>query len=234
MKLSAPVYHLKRQARLMARAQNIPLHAALDKIASGEGFLRWSLLARHHAQESPASRLLAVLEPGELVLVGARPGHGKTLFSLELCIEAMERGQCATFYSLEYVERDILDRFRALGAEPSSYADRFVFDGSDRICADYIIADARAGTLVVVDYLQLLDQKRDTPPLGDQVRALGDFARRSGVIVVFIAQIDRRFDAAAKAFPDARDIRLPNPLDPGLFTTRCFLNGGAMRVERAG
>ena len=115
MKLSAPVYHLKRQARLMARAQNIPLHAALDKMASREGFPRWSLLAGRHAQESPASRLLAMLSPGELVLVGARPGHGKTLFSLELCIEAMERGQSATFYSLEYVERDILDRFRALG-----------------------------------------------------------------------------------------------------------------------
>jgi hypothetical protein len=45
MKLSAPIYHLKRKAKLLSPEENIPLHEALDRIASQEGFGGWSLLA---------------------------------------------------------------------------------------------------------------------------------------------------------------------------------------------
>ena len=45
MKLSAPLYHLKRQAKLLSRAEKIPLHEALNRIAEREGFSGWSLLA---------------------------------------------------------------------------------------------------------------------------------------------------------------------------------------------
>src|SRR5579862_7868029 len=38
MKLSAPIYHLKRKARLLSREKKIPLHEALDRIAIEEGF----------------------------------------------------------------------------------------------------------------------------------------------------------------------------------------------------
>ena len=41
MKLSAPLYYLKRKAKLLSRAENIPLHAALDRIARQVGF--WQL-----------------------------------------------------------------------------------------------------------------------------------------------------------------------------------------------
>ena len=34
MKLSAPLYHLKRKAKLLSRAENIPLHDALDRWAA--------------------------------------------------------------------------------------------------------------------------------------------------------------------------------------------------------
>jgi hypothetical protein len=36
MKLSAPIYHLKRQARILSRDENIPLHEALDRLAARE------------------------------------------------------------------------------------------------------------------------------------------------------------------------------------------------------
>jgi hypothetical protein len=42
MKLSAPLYHLKRKAKILSRAENIPLHEALDRIARQEGFGGWS------------------------------------------------------------------------------------------------------------------------------------------------------------------------------------------------
>jgi len=53
MNLSVPIYRLKREARLLAREQHLPLHAALDRLARREGFAAWSLLAAHDMPRSP-------------------------------------------------------------------------------------------------------------------------------------------------------------------------------------
>src|ERR1700754_1460847 len=159
MRLSAPIYQLRRKARLLSREAGIPLHEALNRIAAQEGFAGWSLLAARVASQAPAGKLFARLSPGDLVLVGARPGHGKTLMSLELAAEAMKAGNPAVFFTLEYVETDVLDRLRAIGVEPADFDNRFEFDNSDDVSADYIagkLADAPRGTLVVIDYMQLL------------------------------------------------------------------------------
>lgn len=58
MKLSAPVYHLKRRAKLLSREENIPLHEALDRTAAKEGFSSWSLLTAKVIQTGPVSELL--------------------------------------------------------------------------------------------------------------------------------------------------------------------------------
>jgi replicative DNA helicase len=236
MKLSAPIYHLKRKARLLAREQKIPLHEALDRIAGQEGFSAWSLLASRAAATAPAGKLFARLAPGDLVLVGARPGQGKTLMSLELAVEAMKSGHRGAFFTLEYTQEDVVDCFRAIGVERASFDGLFEFDNSDDISADYIVRklpEAPRGTLVVVDYLQLLDQKRENPELAVQVRTLQSFARDRELIFVFISQIDRSYDASAKACPDLEDVRLPNPLDLKLFTKTCFLNNGEVQFRAA-
>jgi replicative DNA helicase len=131
MKLSAPVYHLKRKAKLLSRGENIRLHEALDRIAAKEGFSSWSLLAATLSAASPVRELFARLSPGDLVLVGARPGQGKTLMGLELAVEAMKSGGRSVFFTLEYTEKDVLDRFRSIGAEPADFGGLFEFDNSD-------------------------------------------------------------------------------------------------------
>jgi len=236
MRLSAPLHRLKRKARLLARADHIPLHEALDRVAVQEGFVAWSLLVSRVSAVTPAAKLFEQLSAGDLVLVGARPGHGKTLMSLRLAVEAMRAGHRSVFFSLEYTAGIMLDRFRAIGVEPAEFKQLFSFDNSDDISADYIIkalANAPRGTLVVVDYLQLLDQKRGNPELMVQVRALQAFARERGLIFVFISQIDRRYDPSAKPCPDLDDVRLPNPVDLGLFSKTCFLNNGEVRFQAA-
>ena len=90
---------------------------------------------------------------------------------------------------------------------------------------------ATEGTLVVVDYLQLLDQRRDNPDLMSQIGALRDFSAEWGITTICISQVWRSFDAAQHPFPTLADIRLPNPLDLGLFTKACFLNDGKIRFE---
>ena len=236
MKLSAPLYHLKRKAKLLSRAENIPLHAALERVARQEGFVGWSLLVAKMSASAPAEKLFARLAPGDLVLVGARPGQGKTLMSLELAVQAMKSGSRGVFFTLEYSEKDMLDRFRTIGVAREEFAGLFEFDSSDEISSDYIVkrlADAPRGTLVVVDYLQLLDQKRDNPVLMDQVRTLQSIARERGLIFVFISQIDRSYDPLKKPCPDLEDVRLPNPLDLTLFTKTCFLNNGEVQFRAA-
>lgn len=227
MKLSQPVHRLKRKAKLASRQEKIPLHQALDAVAAEEGFANWSLLANKLSRRTIAERVYAGLAPGDLLLVGARPGHGKTLLSLGLAVEAMKAGNRSYFFSLEYTERDITGRFQAIGADRVSFQDQFEFDSSDAISASYIIrrlASAERGTLVVVDYLQLLDQRRENPALMEQVRTLQVFARERRLIIVFVAQIDRSYDPIAKPCPDLSNVRLPNPLDLTLFNKTCFMN----------
>ncbi|MGD1878007.1 MAG: DNA helicase [Kiloniellaceae bacterium] len=232
MKLSAPLYVLKRRAKELSRKAKLPLHTALDRVATQEGFRSWSLLMARAATRLGPAELLARLEPGDLLLLGARPFEGKTTMSLRLAAEAMKAGRKAVFFTLEYPERDVLNRLRAIGEDPSRFSALFDFDCSDAISAATIMKrldTAQRGTIAVIDYLQLLDQRRDNPSLMEQVRALRAFARERGVTIAFISQIDRSYDPAEKPCPDLQDVRLPNPLDLSLFDKTCFLHGGEVR-----
>lgn len=236
MKPSLPIPRLKRKARTLRREEGIPWHAALDRVAGEQGYRSWSLFMARRPAAGPAAGMLARLDPGDLVLLGGRPGQGKTLISLALAVEAMKAGCRGVFFSLEYTQKDIVERLRVIGADPAQFAELFEFDGSDAIGADYIVAtlaSAPRGTLVVVDYLQLLDQKRDKPELALQLRVLKSFARERGLILVCLSQIDRSFDLSGKPFPGLDDVRLPNPLDLTLFDKACFVNRGEVRFGAA-
>jgi hypothetical protein len=102
------------------------------------------------------------------------------------------------------------------------------------ICARHIalrLADAPPRTLVVVDYLQVLDQRRDKPPLEDQVRELKGFARAAGRDRVPVTD-QSYLRPGLQALPRLQDVRLPNPLDLSLFDKACFLHGGMMQLLR--
>jgi len=233
MRYSAPIHRLKRAAKLAARQQAIPLHAALDSIARQEGFASWSLLAARHAPDAtdPAS-LLATLDPGERLLIAARPRQGKTLLALQLAVAGARAGRQVHFFSMDYTPTDVREKLQALGADTDDLSGRLHIDCSDDICADHVIAaleTAPRKSIAVIDYLQLLDQRRSTPPVQQQVESLSRLARARGLVIAFICQIDRSFDSAASPLPGLADIRLPNPLDLSLFSRAWFLHAGALR-----
>ena len=89
------------------------------------------------------------------------------------------------------------------------------------------------GSLAAIDYLQLLAQKRSHPDLAIQVAQLREGARRQGLIVVAVSQIDRAFDLSGRSMPGLPDVRLPNPADLSCFTATCFLQDGRVDISRS-
>lgn len=232
MKLSAPIYQLKRRAKHMAREERIPLHVAQEHIARSEGFATWSLLAAK-ATGGIAPGLLARAEDGDLVLLAARPGHGKTLVALRTLLDARRAGRRALLFTLDMTIEEAREHLAAMG-DPR-HAAAVEVETSDEIDAAFVIAaldGAAPGTVAVIDYLQPLDQCRTKLPLGEQIEALGRFAARQGVVLVFLSQIDRNFDRSGRTAPGTGDLRLPNPVAIEAFGKRLFLHEGEARLER--
>jgi Replicative DNA helicase len=235
MALSAPLYYLKRKARLLSRKLNIPLHEALDCVAREEGFMSWSLLSDRVATATEFE-VLDRFRPGDLVLIGARPGQGKTMTGLHLAVTAARQGRSSTFFTLAYSTEEVDERLRRLGVHREDFGQLFELHVSDGINADYIVqalALAPEGSVAVVDYLQALDHRRTNPDILMQVRSIREMAKSRGVIIAFISQIDHSFDASGKSLPDLADIRLPNPLDLDLFDQSLFMHKGQMRLSAA-
>ncbi|MGH0247905.1 DNA helicase, partial [Sinorhizobium meliloti] len=197
------------------------------------GLARWSLLSSQVAAASLSRSILARLDEGDLLLVAGRPGHGKTTLGLQLLLDAARDGRKAVFFTLEFTEQQARRHLRSLDEGRHGLCDKLQILTSDDISADYIIrhlCGSERGTVAVIDYLQILDQQRSKPALSDQVLALADFARKAGVVVAFISQVDRSFDPESKRLPDIRDIRLPNLVDLGLFNKACFLHNGEAQL----
>jgi len=240
MKLSAPIYVLKSRAKVLKKAEGVSFANALDTVARQEGFATWSLLMSKRESLLPESYsdILDFLNEGDLVLVGARPRVGKTTFAFGLIAQAIEAARPKSHvFTLVEREHDSQKRLGAYADSIGQSEDLCWIDCSDDVSAEYIVDTARdrakPGSLIVVDYLQVLDERRSNPPLQDQISRLKEFAKTTGCIVVILSQLDRRIGDREDQRPTVADIRLPNPVDLDLFNKIILLYRESAEAEEA-
>ena len=108
---------------------------ALDEIAKTEGFSSWSLLLAKSKELIPKTQedILNYLNPGDLMLIGARPGLGKTTFTLQILLQAVKEKRQCYFFSLEYSRRDLAAKLADLDESIGQNNPFIHFDFSDEI-----------------------------------------------------------------------------------------------------
>ena len=235
MKLSAPIHVLRDQAKQLKLEQQISLSAAQNQIAQREGFVSWSQLMSKQQDVLPGAidELLDYLNPGDLVLLGSRPRLGKTRCAARLVAEAANSGGPKSYFFTN-TEREVTIRpmIEVLLDRNGSVREFVDIDCSENLCAQLVITrlseqetlgQGLRGTLVVIDYLQVLDEKRVNPDIQQQVDSLKRFAIEKGCIVLILSQLTRDVDERPEVPPLESDVRLPNPLDLKCFNKTLFL-----------
>jgi replicative DNA helicase len=162
----------------------------------------------------------------------------KTTFCIGLFVQAIKNKSAKNFFfSLSEVHKSIAKRIERYDENIEQDSSRYEHDYSNDICADYIInkisSEVTSNSLIVIDYLQLLDQKRTNDTLQNQVIALKKFAKEKGCIIIFISQIDREVENRLDPRPIFGDILLPNPLDLGLMNKILLLYIDLNKLEEA-
>jgi len=234
VKLSAPIHVLKAEAQKLKKEKSITNTEALDLIAKREGFNSWALLQSKKDDMFPKSydEILDFFNPGDIVLIGARPSKGKTLFTIGLFVQAIQRKLAPNyFFTLSEVHKDIAGRIAVYDetiGNVNEYLGYIAVDYSNDISADYIIERTKGSiakkSIIVIDYLQLLDEKRTKPILEEQVLKLKKYAQEKECIIIFISQLARELENRADKRPMMDDVRLPNPVDLKFFNKIIMLH----------
>ncbi|MDQ3229151.1 MAG: AAA family ATPase [Pseudomonadota bacterium] len=174
-------------------------------------------------------------QPGNLVVLAARPGMGKTAFALQA---AMAAGR-TLFFSLEMTAGELMERAAAnIGNFPNRWL-RFPKDAPEHaltrvleasrilqtlplqlddsasvrvegICSRTLQAHmAEPVNLIIVDHLGLIgrDYKNDASELGAITSQLKRLAKETGATVLLLCQLNRSLESRADRRPVMSDVR---------------------------
>lgn len=173
---------------------------------------------------------------GELVILGARPGQGKTSLALQMAAHCAARGRRVYFATLEMGATELAMKQLATESGVSSQRIRAgkiderdrtqLTEASQRVAVKNLVlhdwpeirpfdiqrAARRFGAeIIFVDYLQIVSppdvKKKRYEQVGDISRQLKTIARQMDVPVVACAQIGRQAEQRAETRPKLSDLR---------------------------
>ena len=192
-------------------------------------------------------QLIGGVMPGELVIIGGRPSHGKSLVGLQWLEEASAKGIPGLMISEEMSAASLATRaLNSITVIPSSEwkssIERVRFDVRDHFsqrspilieekCSKIASAERAIARAVqshgiricAVDYAQLLSGDGDTKEqrVADVSTRLKSCAMRHDIVVLLLAQLNRGIEGRDNPSPQLADLRdsggLENDADVALF-----------------
>ena len=175
------------------------------------------------------------LHGGEVFVLGARPGTGKSIFGLQVAAHVAAQGKRALFVSVEMPLGMCLDRLLSMeGRVPlrdirrghiAGWADRLHRTTED--IRDWpldvrhapgckpsqfraLVSSAAEPDLIVLDYMQLMQPDDPKAPRQEQVadfsRTVKEVAGRSGAAMLVLAQLNRESSKGSRS-PVLSDLR---------------------------
>ena len=177
------------------------------------------------------------LEPGQLVIVAARPSVGKTAFALNVADRIAQRGGTVAFFTLEMTRRELTQRLLALrsgvsvsdmrsgqldgkwslisACQANAEGQRLFLIDRPAIGVPYVRTAARKIRrqhglgLIVVDYLGLMrgEGQNRTQEIGSLSRGLKTLAKELNVPIIALAQLNRATESRQDRRPQLSDLR---------------------------
>lgn len=171
------------------------------------------------------------LEPGDMMIIGARPSDGKTMSSLNLALGWAKQGHSVVYFSLETSGDKLFDRLIACWAGLSLAEikagnvptdDGELMEDCRELCnlpikfvqaAGHTVSWMRAqaaregAEIAVVDYLQIVDGPGKSPyeMVTGISKALHTWAQADRVMVVALSQLNRNGAGGAPKLTDLRE-----------------------------
>lgn len=180
-------------------------------------------------------KVIIGMNKSDLILVGARPGMGKTAFTMNIATNVAAAGKTVAVFSLEMSADQLISRMLASEAQVPSHAMRTgeITDwtplayASNKLAETNMIIDDTPGIsvgqiksrlrrvkdlgLVVIDYLQLMQSDTTTgnrvQEVGEISRGLKLLAKELSVPVICCAQLSRSPESRPDKRPMLSDLR---------------------------
>lgn len=151
---------------------------------------------------APLDHFVGGLPKGGLTIVGAPPGIGKTTLLIRMMVNAAKAGVKVGFFSMEMTLRQIAMRFIEVDGKMTKAQKKRILASEDVCAADEVYAKATrlVGAnpdlgLIGIDFADLMVVGEQSEQImGDIYKTMAVLAKRTGVPVVLLSQLSRRYE----------------------------------------
>lgn len=180
--------------------------------------------------------MLVLLEPGDVMVIGARPAVGKSAFVTQIIGSLSESGKRGALYNLEMSDKQIYERMLSsstgIGLKRVRMAKAYLGDEKSKVdkangeMMGYNLY-LHSGTVkpseirnecrnlgldyIIIDYLQLMESDKPrmnrVNEVGDISKAVKRIASDLGVPVIILSQLNRASESRTTKEPELRDLR---------------------------